>query len=169
MHFHNYLLVQLNMANISSKFQTISNITIASSEVKQVVMGIQSNFSISAVFWDSNTTIHWIHYNQSTSTLIIDSSSVFFSVQWVRLKSSDLWARDVYSNLFYVISNQSAGKSSLMGTALGPIVLFVGYEKIIEIPSDLFISSRNLHLDYDSNVVSWLYDLLLQWKNRTWF
>ena len=149
---------------ISSNFQPISNITIKSSGMIQAYLGIQSNFSISAVFWYNSTTIPWIHYNQSTSTLIIDYSSVFFSVQWVRLKSTDSWARDVYSNPFYVIADPNSGKSTLMGTDLGPIVLFVGYEKIIKIPSDLFISSRNLHLDYDSNVVSWLYDLLLQWK-----
>ena len=164
MHFHIYLIKYINY--ITYNFQPISNITIESFGMIQVYLRIQSNFNISAVFWYNSTAIPWIRYRQFTTTLIIDYSSVFFSVQWVRLKSSDSWTRDVYSDPFYVIADQNAGKSSLMGTALGLIVLFVGFEKIIKIPSDLFIFSHNLHLDDDSNVVSWIYNLLLQWKIR---
>ena len=73
------------------------------------------------------------------------------SYQWAKLKSYDSWGNAIFSNEFSINSNSL--NLIMAGNTIGPIIMFIGEEKLFLIPNDIFISKNTYKLSI--NLLSW--------------
>ena len=138
---------------ITPSFGVISNITVVEGTQTEVMLNLQNALVVQVVDW-TNNMIKWIHYDQQSSTLIINSSNNFEQTQCAKLLSNDSWQNKVYSNEFTIIVNQTTVYPPILANIFGPLKIYSGQSTLFLIPEDLFISAMGSHLEYSVEVLN---------------
>ena len=143
---------------IEPTFGIIRDITVPFGVISQITVNLSSNTEIFAENWYKNQTLSWININKNSSTIFINATNPSNQIIWVKLISFDIWGNKYESNKFNV--GFELPNPPTVTNKLGPLVLFVGDEKLFLIPNDLFTSLYNL--TYSVSVIHWTIDSYLK-------
>ena len=115
-----------------------------------VPIQVQSMFNVTIVDCTNNQHIRFVTFDQSSSMLLLDIEQ-YQNCQdlCVKLKSSNSWANNVFSNAFWIRFN--SGIPPVLTNAFGPLVINRGVLKLFQIPPDLFTSYQNSKIEYQAN------------------
>ena len=140
---------------ISPSFGVISNIIVVEGTQIEVKLDLQSGLDVQIIDWKNNNEITWIHFDQKSTALIINSSNNNRKTQCAKLSSNDSWQNKVYSNEFTIFVNQTTVHPPILANSFGPLKIYSGQSMLFLIPEDLFISAMASHLEYSVEVLNW--------------
>ena len=121
--------------------------------VNGVILNITSLNYINAIDWSSNSSLSWLHFNASSSVLMLNSK-IPVGINWCRLWSTDTCGASVCSNEFNITQHFNMPRPPAITNLFGPLTIYVNQEFEFEVPSDLFYSEDN-SLMYSISVIDW--------------
>ena len=137
-------------------FSPQNNFTVNINSVTGFDFNTTGNFTIFVVDWLTNVTISWVWLDTANSKIIINSNLMPTPQQWIKLKSSDSWGNNIYSSNYYIYTYEENKSSITASNSFGPLIAFVGDQKLFKIPDDLFSSHNSFELS--SKIIKWQVD-----------
>ena len=135
------LTVDVNQ-NLKPVFGRIDKVIATFGVVSQISVNVSSSTEIIAVNCTDNLSLSWINFSNNGSIICINATNLSQQNTWVKLVSYDTCGNKYESNSFSV--NLQRMNPPTVTNTIGPLILFVGDEKLFLIPHDLFTSSSNL-------------------------
>ena len=132
----------------NQSFSNLHNISITYGDINKFIINRSLNTSVSVVDW-TGKTLSWILYNVENSSIIVNATNIFPSINWVKLWSYDECGDEVSDSFNITVT---LGRPPAALNILGPLIVFVGEEKLFLLPHDLFVSTYNL--TYFLNVIN---------------
>ena len=100
----NYSLQIFILGKSTPYFGFINDILVYSVQSYETIENITSSYPVTFVDWVTKTPVVWAMYNQSSNSLLIESSKIIGkNKQCVLAKSNDSWGKPHFSNAFNVV------------------------------------------------------------------